>query len=42
MSNEFNRQYNNIVDSCGLAEEKSRKYGSEFQSEIMMFQEAKN
>ena len=39
---EFNNQYNHVVGCWREAEEKSRRFESEFMSEAMLFHEAKN
>ena len=39
---EFNRQYNRVIGCWRDAEEKPRRFESEFQSEAMLFHEAKN
>ena len=39
---EFNNQYNHVIGCWREAEERSRRFESEFQSEAMLFHEAKN
>ncbi len=39
---EFDRQYNHVIGCWRDAEERSRKFESEFQSEAMLFHEARN
>ena len=39
---EFNKQYNHVIGCWREAEEKSRRFESEFQSEAMSFHEARN
>ena len=39
---EFNNQYNHVIGCWRQAEERSRRFESEFQSETMLFHEAKN
>ena len=39
---EFNNQYNHVIGCWREAEEKSRRFESEFMSEAMLFHEAKN
>ena len=40
-SHEFGQQYNHVINSWRLAEESSNRSQSDFQSEFMLFQEAK-
>ncbi len=39
---EFNAQYNHVIGCWSQAEERSRRFESEFMSEAMLFHEAKN
>ena len=39
---EFNNQYNHVIGCWSQAEERSRRFESEFMSEAMLFHEAKN